>query len=178
MKYLLFVNIFISFLCLSVIGQNPSSKVVIEVRQSSAGMIAESGNFLFVRVYDNGQVELEENVIKNNERVFELRQYNLSAARLENLTNFLGKTNIQKIAKEYEPDIPTIDHYRIFEITINRNAESQRIKLTNYSPILPESDDKYPSELVELVCRAQALRFNNDFRLLKNDCILSNKSGK
>lgn len=176
MKYLFFVGIFTSFLCLCVSGQTPSGKAVIEVRQSSFGMVAEPGDFLFVRVYDNGQVESEEPVIKNNKRVFELRQYNLSADRLKNLTDFLGKTTVQAIAKEYEPDIPTIDHYIGLEIKINRNPESQQIKLTNYSLTLPKLVDKYPSELVELVCRARALRYNSDFRLLKNDCILSKRS--
>jgi hypothetical protein len=71
-----------------------------------------------------------------------------------------------------------LDHFIGLEIKINRDANPQQIKLTNYHPTLPKLIDKYPSELVELVCRARALRFNSDFCLLKNDCILSKKSSE
>jgi hypothetical protein len=101
-----------------------------------------------------------------------------SFERLKNLTDFPGKTNLQAISKEFEPDRPAIDHYIGLEIKINRSAESRQIKLTNYNLTVPGLVDKYLSELLEWVRRARALRFNRDFRPLKNDCIPSKKSSE
>ena len=78
-----------------------SGKAILEVHQSSVGMVADSGIYLFVRVFDDGQVEYEESVIENNKQKIKVRQYSLSAIKLKQLKDFLNKSEVQKIAEKY-----------------------------------------------------------------------------
>ncbi len=170
-KYLsIFALIFICF----AIGkaQTTSPKIILEVHESRFEMVTMSGKYLFLRVLDNGLVEYEDFIIKNGQRNLTLYKYQLSETQLSDIKSFLGNSEITKEKGSYEADSPTIDHVITFEISIFRNSKTQTIKLTNFSPNLAESSDKYSKKLLEFVCRIKALRYKSNFRMLGNDCLI------
>jgi hypothetical protein len=147
---------------------------LLEAHVSSVGMVAVAGDYLFLRVLDDGQIEYEDEVFENNVHKFALRKSKLSSAQLNELKTFLNDPELQKVAQEYEPDVPTIDHVATFDISIIRDTKSQVIKLTNYHPSFPEARDKYPAKLIELVCLMRSLRRHSaKFRIILNDCSFS-----
>ena len=175
-KRLLAAAVFTVSFCLSVSGQTSSRKIVLEVYESSFGMVADVGNYLFVRVRNNGQVEYRELVIKNSKRKYKLRKYQLSAEKLRELKDFLDNPKAVQIAAEYSPDVPTLDHVTGFAIKILRKTGYQTIRLTNFNPNLRRAEEVEDTpELIELVCRIKALRSRTGFWILKNDCVLNQK---
>jgi hypothetical protein len=176
LKRLLTTAAFVLFFCLSVSGQESSRKIILEVYKSSFGMTAEVGKHLFVRVRGNGRVEYRTPVIENNKRKYKLRKYRLSAEKLRELKDFLNNPKVARIAAEYSPDVTTLDHIIGFDITIRHQTKTQSIRLTNFEPNLRKAEAvEHPPELIELVCRLDALRSRTGFWLLKNDCVLNPK---
>jgi len=153
-------------------AQTSAPRALLEVREFNFDAVSPVKDYLFLKVFDNGQIEYEKDSVENNARKLVLHKYELSPVRFENLTAFLDNPEILDIADEYEPDFPIIDHTTTFDISLFRSSKTQTIKLTNYNLSNPKSKDKYPAKLAELVCRIRALRDNTGFRMLGNDCLL------
>jgi hypothetical protein len=171
MKLIVLPVILILVSSVAGVAKVPAPRTLLEARVSSVGMVATTENYLFLRILDDGQVEYKEDVFENNTHRFVLRKSKLSPSQLGELTDFLNDPELREAAREYEPDVPTIDHIVTFDISINRDSLPQTIKLTNYAPSLPKAADKYPPRLIELVCRMRSMRRNNaKSRIILNDC--------
>jgi hypothetical protein len=139
------------------------SKPLLEVRVSSSGIVAFAGEYLYLRVFDDGRVEYEER--KESESRFVLRETKLSSSQLQSFKEFLDSSEVQKLESEYPPASPTIDHHTLIQISINRADKLQSIEIPNYN--LPMGKDKglYSQSLINLMCRIEQFRGDTSLRL-------------
>jgi hypothetical protein len=139
------------------------TKPLLEVRVSSSGMVAFVGEYLHLRVFDDGRIEYEDR--KEGESKFVLRETKLSSSQLQSLKEFLDSSEVQNLDSEYPPASPTIDHHTLIQISINRADTPQSIKIPNFN--LPMGKDKglYSQSLINLMCRIEEVRGNASLRL-------------
>lgn len=173
-KFLLIVTISL-FLYTIGFSQTSETKTILEVRRIAGGMVADSGNILFLRITENGEVEYEEAEIKDGKRIFILHKYQISKEKLKEFIKFLDNAELHNAKEVYEPDVPIIDHVIKFDISITQSSKSKNIRLVNYDPTLSDSDDKYPTKLIELFCLIKSFRYKSDFTILGNKCVTIKK---
>jgi hypothetical protein len=172
MKRILFVALLVLLPCYLAGAGSVGPKILLEVRTSGAGMVAFSGNHLYLRIFDNGQIEYEDIVDKNVFQKFVLRKSKLTPNQLEGIVVLLHDSELRAAKQEYSPDATPIDHRVTLDISIARGSAPQVIKLTNYRPFWAKSKGKYPDKLIDLVCRIDALRGETVFRGVEEGCSL------
>jgi len=156
--------------CYSVGAGNAAPKLLLEIRTSGAGLINFTGDHLYLRVFDNGEIEYEDVVSATDFENFVLRRSKVSRHQLKAMGALLDRSDLLAARPEYSADATPIDHRVTLDISIVRGSAAQVIKLTNYHPFWPKSKGKYPGALVDLVCRVDALRGDNVFRTVETAC--------
>lgn len=156
--------ILIALLCTNVAAfQRKSRQLLLEAQLVNTGMVTPTGKHLYLRVYDNGEFEYEDEVIKRGTPHYLIRQEKLDNAQLKNLVSFLSSLESQKLAPEYSPIRPPLDHSIELTISIWHMNQYQKLVVRNFSPTAAQSSDIYPSGLIDLLCRIERLRKRASF---------------
>jgi hypothetical protein len=170
MRRILLAALLMFVYCYTVGAGNTPPKVLLEIRTSGAGMINFTGDHLYLRLFNSGQIEYEDIVSPTDFENFVLLRSKLSRNQLEAMVALLDRSDLRAAKPEYSPDATTIDHTVTIDISIMRGSVPQVIKLTNYHPFWPKSKGKYPVALVDLVCHVDASLGNNVFRDVETAC--------
>ena len=156
----------------SVVARGLSPKrLLLEVVQTDSG-VGGTNHFVYLRVFSDRSVEFHP---KRNQ---ELKRERVSRARI---TDEDMDSAVKVLAREDVADLPGIfggtftplDFYWTLDFTIPRGAQSQKIKVVNFSPGMAKRNNKpYPEALVRLVCAVWAVRkdFPTQMPDLSGDC--------
>jgi len=140
------------------------SQVLLEVRTSSFGM-GPTGDHLYLRLYDSGKVEYEDENLEEGRSGYVLKSRQISSARLKAMIEFLNDEGIKNLKAKYPPAYPNIDYSVQMDLKIVRGDTSQVIETMNYDSVIGKTKGIYPPSLIELICRIEGLRANASFRV-------------
>lgn len=160
-------------LCLPLLtGAHASrERAILEVYQSSAGMVAIPGRYLYVRVGGDRVVEYDEPEITDLGLKINKKSYTLTENKFDALKGLLNQLLEENMPSKFEPDAAALDHLISLDIRIDVDSRQKSLTLLNFSPRLSKEPDKYPKSVVELECTLSVLRTQSDHRMLANDCL-------
>jgi len=170
MRRLIFSGLLIALTSYSETSVEATPTVLVEVRTSGSGMVAFSGQHLYLRVFADGTIEYDDVVSSVGVPKFAAQRSKLSEIKIKELVALLEESEVRESQGEYPPDLAAIDHVVTFDISIGRGPKPQTIKLTNFAPYLPRLKGKYPSKLLALVCELEAIRGDSVFRGVGPNC--------
>jgi hypothetical protein len=167
MKYLLIATVFI----LLIAKFSDAQKTLLDVQIKGSGNASPQGERLFLRLYDNGNYEFEEDVIDEKGLYFLVRNGSISLEKVKSFQDFINNNKFQ-IPENVDTSKNSIDYIIEFKIAIRIGDSFQRTKIVNLS--LPKlSKEKKYAPLIDLLCRIEKIRNNTSFLIdpeLKNYC--------
>lgn len=149
------------FVCVSVVSvaaQKYDQPILLEVTVSSTGMVAPSGQHLYIRIFKDGIVEYEDEIADSAPPQFIIKRAKLNDTQLKSLVNFLQSSEVRNLSKEYPAIKPPLDHVVELSISIKNDGHSQGIAIINFSPTSREANRVYPASLIDLLCKIEYLR--------------------
>lgn len=177
LKTLVFlVFVFVSFqVCRITNSQKPlnDAKPILEITQDAKGMWEIEGKTLFMRLYDNGNIEYEfpdekkmKQGINRTKDLNVLKKANLNGEKFQKLVNLLKSDDFRNLENTYQRKCCCTDATLDFEIKIQTDNQSKNINLANYCGINeltnPRSDyaPDFPKQLSELFALTDNLRYS------------------
>ena len=133
-------------------------RVLLEAEYIGVGMVAPQGKHLYLRVFDNGDYEFEDQVVGKTGSNFEIRKGALSKLELKDFCDFLSDASVVNIPTEIPPPSDPLDHVIEIKLRIKRGDDHQNITITNFSPNSKTSQNFYSKPFLDLLRRIEALR--------------------
>jgi hypothetical protein len=155
---------FLLLLCVHVApAQSKSRTLLLEAYMLGVGMASPRGRHLYLRIYSDRRIEYEDERMKGSRLDYFICRARLSVTEIKNLSGYLNGSDVQLLAKDYQPLEPPLDHVIDLTVSITRADQIQTIVIRNFSPTSPEAGEAYPTSLIELLCRIERLRKNTSF---------------
>jgi hypothetical protein len=157
MKRLLMWTICSILLSCSNTAKIVEPKLIIEVRTAIGTDVLFDKDHIYLRVFDNGQVEYWDKTEDKNNLTHHESQ--LSASQLKSFIEFLDDTKVKELSGMYPAYPPQINFGVMLSIFINRGGKNQEVGTHFYKlPLGRRGDNKSPQALVDLICRIESLR--------------------
>lgn len=163
MKHFFAVMVMALLCASSGAAQNKSKALLLEAHMLGVGMASPQGKHLYLRVYNDGRVEYEDERMKGSTLDYFIRRSKLSAAETKNLSDHLNGSSVRALAKDYASLDPPLDHAIDLTVSITHTDQTQTIVIRNFSPTSPKASEAYPASLIELLCRIERLRKGASF---------------
>lgn len=158
----LIVPFYVLFLFVSV---QFSQQVLLEAQYNGVGMVAPQGKRLYLRVFENGDYEFEDQVVGQTSSKFEIKRETLSRSELKKFSNFLNNPSVADLPEEIPPPSDPLDHVIEIKLKIHRQDGVQNLIVTNFSANKARTDNFYPKSLLELFRKIEKLRKGASFAI-------------
>lgn len=160
---------FLIFICVGLAIAQPYSKcVLLEATVTGAGMVQLEGKHLYVRLYDDGEVEYKDQIVKKGMPTYVIRRAKLSKAELQQIQEFLQSASVETLEPNYPSLSPALDHVLELSISLMDQKASKTIVVTNFYPTSPKAAKSYPPSLIELMCKIEHLRKDSAISIMAN----------
>jgi hypothetical protein len=152
--------------------RDPSPKhLLLEVVQTDSG-VGGTNQFVYLRVFSDRSVEFhpKRNQALKRERASRAQ---ISDEDMDSTVKLLAREDVADLPRIFRSTFTPIDFYWTLDFTIPRGAQSQKIKVVNFSPGMAKQNNKpYPEALIRLVCTVWAVRknFPTEMPDLSGDC--------
>jgi hypothetical protein len=161
MKITIYAIIIIFGLTQICIGQEleqsdlSKTQIVAEAYYFGSGMSGITGEHLIARVFSDGKFEFDD-LSANNQYI--QKQSKISEEQLINLKKLLSNKNMEDIPNFIAEVYPTIDHTENIKLCLLIEERYKIIKIDNFKPNLPKTQNVYPEKLVTLIRFLESLR--------------------
>jgi hypothetical protein len=141
----------------SIAAKAKEPNLIVEVRTAIGTQILFDKDHIYLRVFDNGQVEYWDK--KDDKSNFTHHELQLSPSQLKSFIEFLDDMKVKELSGMYPAYPPQINFGVMLGIFINRSQKTQEVGTHFYKlPLGRRGDNKSPQALVDLICRIESLR--------------------
>jgi hypothetical protein len=141
----------------SPVEANSSKKLIVEIMQTDWGVMG-TNRFVFLRVFSDRSVEFHPKRTQSYKDAPVSRE-EISQIQLDMILALVEREDVKKLPRIFNSTFTPKDFYWTLDMKIPRGAQTQQIKLVNFSPNAARENNKpYPEALVRLACSVLALR--------------------